>query len=123
VNVATQEIGDARAMQRTALVSVGAAIFLVAVKLVTGIVTGSLAFVAEALQPVAAESIRDEGERYFGFLVLGLATATFIGVALRGVDGFVSSGNSSNVVHPKRRPLEKPMGCNSVSPRVRRPGF
>jgi cation diffusion facilitator family transporter len=36
-------------MQRTALVSVGAAIFLVAVKLVTGIVTGSLAFVAEAV--------------------------------------------------------------------------
>jgi cation diffusion facilitator family transporter len=49
VNVATQEIADARAMQRTALVSVGAAIFLVAVKLVTGIVTGSLAFVAEAV--------------------------------------------------------------------------
>jgi cation diffusion facilitator family transporter len=49
VNVATQEIADARAMQRTALVSVGAAIFLVAVKLVTGLVTGSLAFVAEAV--------------------------------------------------------------------------
>jgi ABC-2 type transport system permease protein len=57
-----------------------------------------LFFVAEALQPVAAESIRDEGERYFGFLVLGLATATFIGVALRGVDGFVSSGISSGTL-------------------------
>jgi cation diffusion facilitator family transporter len=49
VNVASQEIADARAMQRTALVSVGAAIFLVAVKLITGLITGSLAFVAEAV--------------------------------------------------------------------------
>jgi cation diffusion facilitator family transporter len=49
VNVATPEIADARAMQRTALVSVGAAVFLVTVKLVTGLITGSLAFVAEAV--------------------------------------------------------------------------
>jgi cation diffusion facilitator family transporter len=42
------ELADAQARRRTALVSVGAAIFLVAVKLVTGLVTGSLAFVAEA---------------------------------------------------------------------------
>ena len=33
---------------REALLSVGAAIFLVAVKLITGLLTGSLAFVAEA---------------------------------------------------------------------------
>jgi cation diffusion facilitator family transporter len=39
----------ARARQRTALVSVGAAVLLVAVKLITGLVTGSLAFVAEAV--------------------------------------------------------------------------
>ena len=39
----------ARARERTALVSVGAAVLLVAVKLVTGLVTGSLAFVAEAV--------------------------------------------------------------------------
>jgi cation diffusion facilitator family transporter len=39
----------ARARQRTALASVAAASFLVAVKLVTGLVTGSLAFVAEAV--------------------------------------------------------------------------
>ena len=42
------ELADAHARRRTALVSVAAAIFLVAVKLVTGLVTGSLAFVAEA---------------------------------------------------------------------------
>jgi cation diffusion facilitator family transporter len=49
VSVAEHEIADARAMRRTALVSVGAAIFLVAVKLATGLATGSLAFIAEAL--------------------------------------------------------------------------
>ena len=48
-SVAEYEIADARAMRRTALVSVGAAIFLVAVKLATGLITGSLAFIAEAL--------------------------------------------------------------------------
>lgn len=43
------EQADARARRRTAMVSVGAAVFLVAVKLVTGLVTGSLAFLAEAV--------------------------------------------------------------------------
>jgi cation diffusion facilitator family transporter len=43
------ELADAHARRRTALISVGAAIFLVAVKLVTGLVTGSLAFLAEAV--------------------------------------------------------------------------
>ncbi|MEA2456561.1 MAG: hypothetical protein QOI45_2823, partial [Thermoleophilaceae bacterium] len=38
-----------RDRRRTALLSVGAAVLLVAVKLVTGLVTGSLAFVAEAV--------------------------------------------------------------------------
>ena len=36
-------------MRRTALTSVFAAVFLVAVKLVTGLATGSLAFIAEAV--------------------------------------------------------------------------
>ena len=40
---------DKLARQRTALFSVGAAVLLVTVKLVTGLVTGSLAFVAEAV--------------------------------------------------------------------------
>jgi len=40
---------DERARQRTAVVSVGAAVLLVAVKLATGLATGSLAFVAEAV--------------------------------------------------------------------------
>jgi cation diffusion facilitator family transporter len=48
-SVAEHDIAGARAMQRTALISVGAALFLVAVKLATGLITGSLAFIAEAV--------------------------------------------------------------------------
>jgi len=43
------ETASARARQRTATVSVAAAVFLVAVKLATGLATGSLAFLAEAV--------------------------------------------------------------------------
>jgi cation diffusion facilitator family transporter len=43
------ETAGARARQRTAAVSVAAAVFLVAIKLVTGLATGSLAFIAEAV--------------------------------------------------------------------------
>ena len=42
-------MNDGATRRRTALLSVGAAVLLVAVKLVTGLVTGSLAFVAEAV--------------------------------------------------------------------------
>jgi cation diffusion facilitator family transporter len=48
VTVSEEEVRAAHARQRTALLSVGAAVLLVAVKLVTGLATGSLAFVAEA---------------------------------------------------------------------------
>ena len=46
---AAGDLADARARRRTAMLSVAAAVFLVAVKLVTGLVTGSLAFIAEAV--------------------------------------------------------------------------
>jgi divalent metal cation (Fe/Co/Zn/Cd) transporter len=45
----TSETASARARQRTAKISVAAAIFLVAIKLATGLATGSLAFLAEAV--------------------------------------------------------------------------
>jgi cation diffusion facilitator family transporter len=45
---AAGELADAQARRRTAELSVAAAAFLVAVKLVTGLATGSLAFIAEA---------------------------------------------------------------------------
>jgi cation diffusion facilitator family transporter len=43
------ETASARARQRTATISVVAAVFLVAIKLATGLATGSLAFLAEAV--------------------------------------------------------------------------
>jgi cation diffusion facilitator family transporter len=64
---------DERARQRTALASVAAAVLLVAVKLVTGLVTGSLAFVAEA-----AHSGTD--------LVAALLTLFAVRVAIRPPD-------------------------------------
>ena len=42
-------MNEAAVRRRTALLSVAAAVLLVAVKLVTGLVTGSLAFIAEAV--------------------------------------------------------------------------
>jgi cation diffusion facilitator family transporter len=49
VSVADQQTAEGAAMQRTALISVVAAVFLVGVKLATGLITGSLAFLAEAV--------------------------------------------------------------------------
>ncbi|MGH2822402.1 MAG: cation diffusion facilitator family transporter, partial [Thermoleophilaceae bacterium] len=49
MSVAADDLREARARRRSALLSVAAAVVLVAVKLVTGLVTGSLAFVAEAV--------------------------------------------------------------------------
>jgi cation diffusion facilitator family transporter len=49
MTVAAPDQRDARARRRAALLSVAVAVVLVAVKLVTGLVTGSLAFVAEAV--------------------------------------------------------------------------
>ena len=68
-----EELADARAKQRTALVSVAAAIVLVGAKLATGLITGSLAFVAEA-----AHSATD--------LVAALLTLFAVRVAVRPPD-------------------------------------
>jgi cation diffusion facilitator family transporter len=66
-------LGAARARRRSALFSVAAAIFLVALKLVTGLITGSLAFLAEA-----AHSATD--------LVAALLTLFAVRVAVRPPD-------------------------------------
>ena len=65
--------GAARARRRSALFSVGAAVFLVALKLATGLATGSLAFLAEA-----AHSATD--------LVAALLTLFAVRVAVRPPD-------------------------------------
>ena len=67
------ETAGARERQRTAAISVVAAVFLVAIKLVTGLVTGSLAFIAEA-----AHSATD--------LVAALLTFFAVRVAVRPPD-------------------------------------
>lgn len=74
IPIADRPQGSAKgSQQRTAAISVAAAIFLVAVKLVTGILTGSLAFVAEA-----AHSATD--------LVAALLTLFAVRVAVRPAD-------------------------------------
>jgi cation diffusion facilitator family transporter len=67
------ETPAARERERTATISVAAAVFLVAVKLATGLVTGSLAFIAEA-----AHSATD--------LVAALLTLFAVRVAIRPPD-------------------------------------
>src|SRR6185295_15500898 len=67
------ETAGARARQRTAAVSVAAAVFLIAIKLVTGLITGSLAFIAEA-----AHSATD--------LVAALLSLFAVRVAVRPAD-------------------------------------
>lgn len=55
-----------------------------------------LYFVAQALQPVAAASIEQEGGHYFGFLVVGLGTFTLVSTALlalpNALTGAIASG-------------------------------
>ncbi len=49
-------------------------------------------FIADALQPVMAESIRGEGGQYFGFLVVGMISLTFVGNAVNALPGQISGG-------------------------------
>lgn len=52
-------------------------------------------FVAGALQPVAANSIRNEGGEYFGFLLIGMAMITVISAAVNVLPGAIA-GTISN---------------------------
>lgn len=49
-------------------------------------------FVAEALQPTMAESIRNQGDQYFAFLLVGLAVHRVLGMSVAALPGAVSSG-------------------------------
>ena len=57
-----------------------------------------LYFGAHALQPIAEESIRQEGGEYFGFLVLGLVATSFITFSMNSLLGAISSGISSGTL-------------------------
>lgn len=47
--------------------------------------------VSSALQPVAANSIRNEGAEYFGFLVFGLASLTILSAAVNVIPQVITS--------------------------------
>jgi ABC-2 type transport system permease protein len=69
-----------------------------------------LFFVTEALQPVVADSIRDEGGRYFGFLLLGFALTAYAGFAMSSLLDSVGSGIGSGTLEalfatPTRLPV------------------
>jgi ABC-2 type transport system permease protein len=49
-------------------------------------------FIAKALQPVMAESIRGEGAEYFGFVLLGMVATEFVLAGLTTLPGAVGSG-------------------------------
>ncbi len=57
-----------------------------------------LFLVAEALQPTVSPSIQDEGEQYFGFLILGLIATLYVGFAIRSVTDGIASGISSGTL-------------------------
>lgn len=49
-------------------------------------------FVAGAIQPVIADRIHNEGGHYFGFLIVGMMTFSFLTTAVNGLAGAVGSG-------------------------------
>lgn len=55
-------------------------------------------FVAQALQPVAAGSIQNEGRDYFGFLVVGLAVLTLMSTSLMALPGSIGGAISSGTL-------------------------
>jgi len=55
-------------------------------------------FVAHALQPVAEASIRNEGEQYFGFLVVGLAVTYLLTFAMQALPNAISGGIGSGTL-------------------------
>jgi len=68
-----------RATWRTAISYRMGMVFSVVALVVTFV---PIYFVAQALQPVVAQSISSEGGNYFGFLVLGLVAMVFVGSAV-----------------------------------------
>ena len=57
-----------------------------------------LYFISGALQPVMANAIRTEGGQSFGFLLVGLATASLISVAVASLPGALSGGIATGVL-------------------------
>jgi ABC-2 type transport system permease protein len=55
-------------------------------------------FVSDALQPVVAESIADEGGVYFGFLIIGTAVLLAVNTSIQALPQAISSGITSGTL-------------------------
>ena len=55
-------------------------------------------FIADALQPIMAQAISNEGQQYFGFLVVGTVAFSFLSVAVTALPGAVGSGIRSGTL-------------------------
>lgn len=55
-------------------------------------------FVANAIQPVIAESIQSQGGEYFAFLIVGMIAYSFLSVAVNALPGAVSAGIGSGTL-------------------------
>jgi len=69
-----------------------------------------LYFISDAIQPIAAESIRGEGGHYFGFVLLGLVAFRYLQVAIGAIpstlSGWISSGTLEALLNtPARIPM------------------
>jgi ABC-2 type transport system permease protein len=67
---------------------------------IAGLIAGVIPmfFIADALQPVVADSIRDEGGQYFGFLLLGYVAYTFLLPAVGALPGAMAGGIASGTL-------------------------
>jgi len=57
-----------------------------------------LYFIAGALQPLMAESIRSEGGQYFGFALVGLITYSYLGVAVNSISNGLAKSIGSGTI-------------------------
>ena len=57
-----------------------------------------LYFIANALQPVMAESIEAQGGQYFGFLIVGMVTFLLLPTAINSLPAEIGSGISTGVL-------------------------
>lgn len=55
-------------------------------------------FVADALQPIMEDAISNEGQQYFGFLVVGTVAFSFLSAAVTALPGAVGSGIRSGTL-------------------------
>jgi ABC-2 type transport system permease protein len=55
-------------------------------------------FIAHALQPMMAKSIESQGGEYFGFVLIGIITFMFLGLAVNAVPGVIRGSVSSGTL-------------------------